>query len=288
VSTIFRKTLTILATVALAACAAPDDDDGLAPLDGEPVPTARPDGKDDSYNSPELWRYFWYYTYYGRLSAPIENLTPSPAFTGTRTVLLIPGTTIGPEFLVPMARRLRRDGFDPIIWAPHDLFTESLEVGAARIADKVRRVLAERGITKLHVVAECDAGVAARYYAQLLGGQREVDELITFVSAHHGTEAALLGAWFTSWQALRDIEPDSPFQARLNGTALPAGLKLTSIYSCRDEYMWPYTTSRVAGARNVEFCSRAIGHFDGFWDPVVYAHILATLRGRGATLPSYY
>ena len=46
--------------------------------------------------------------------------------SGTRVVLLIPGTTIGPEFFLPMAKRLRRDGYDPIIWAPPDLFTDSL------------------------------------------------------------------------------------------------------------------------------------------------------------------
>jgi hypothetical protein len=283
------RSFTFILASALLSCAIDDPvDDAVLPLEGEPAPVTMPSEKSDFFNSPELWRNFWYYSYYGKLSAPIENTTPSAPFTGTRTVLLIPGTTIGPEFFTPMAQRLRRDGFDPVIWAPRDLFTESLEVGAQRIADKVRSVLAERGITKLHLVAECDAGVAARYYAQSLGGHHELDELVTFVSAHHGTSAALLGAWFTSWQALRDIKPNSTFQARLNGVALPAGLRMTSIYSCRDEYMYPYTTSRVTGARNVELCGRAIGHFDGFWDGTVYTHIRETLRGNGASLPTYY
>jgi hypothetical protein len=81
-------------------------------------------------------------------------------------VLLIPGTTIGPEFFVPMARRLQRDGFEPIIWAPPDLFTDGLALGAQRIADKIAEVRAARGSARVHVVAECNGGVAARYFAQ--------------------------------------------------------------------------------------------------------------------------
>jgi hypothetical protein len=115
-----------------------------------------------------------------------------------------------------------------------------------------------------------------------------IDQLVTFVSAHHGSEAALYGATFTGWQALRDIRPGSSFLARMNATPLPAGLGLTSIYTCRDEYLWPASTSRVAGARNVEFCGRVLGHFDGFWDLVVYADIRETLRGNGAAMPTKY
>lgn len=283
------RSLVIALSVATAACGVEDPVvDEVAPLEGEPEPVAMPDGKSDAASSPQLWRYFWYYTYYGRLSAPLEQVAPSPPAPGTRTVLLVPGTTIGPEFFVPMAKRLRRDGFDPVIWAPPDLFTESLATGAGRIADKVERVLAERGAEKLHIIAECDGGVAARYFAQRLGGAGQLDQLITFVSAHHGSEVAPVGAWVTGWQALRDIQPSSAFLASLDATPLPPALRMTSIYTCRDEYLWPYTTSRVTGANNVEVCGRVAGHFDGFWDPVIYAHILGTLRGQAASLPTSY
>ncbi|MCC6995705.1 MAG: hypothetical protein IT370_13935 [Deltaproteobacteria bacterium] len=286
-----------LATTLLAgACASePEPEDGLPPLVGTPAEepgfaaaTADPGKADWFGTSPETWRRFWYWKYYGQVSAPLESLPQSPPFNGTRTVLLIPGTTIGAEFFVPMANRLRRDGFDPVIWAPSDLFTDSLEVGAQRISAQVQRVLASRGITKLHLVAQCDAGVAARYYAQLLGGNRAIDQLVTFVSAHHGSSAAPIAGWWTGWPALADIKPGSSFMQRLNAAPLPAGLRFTSIYSCRDEYMWPQTTSRVPGATNVEFCNHAIGHFDPFWDRPVYERILLTLRGQGATAPTSY
>lgn len=286
----------LVAALALAAlttaCNAVEPEE-VAPLEGAPAPDpairAALDGKSDWLgSSPELWRRLWYAKYWTRLAAPVEAGAASPPFSGTRTVLLVPGTTIGPEFFRPMAERLRRDGFDPVIWAPPDLFTDSLEVGAARIAAKVQRLLAERGATKLHIVAECDGGVAARFYATVLGGSASVDQLVTFVSAHHGSSAAPTGAWFTGWPALDDIRPGSALLARLNAAPAPRDLRFTSIYTCRDEYLWPATTSRVDGATNVELCAHPIGHFDGFWDRVVYDRILVTLRGQGAGAPTRY
>jgi hypothetical protein len=231
---------------------------------------------------PQAWRSFWYAKHAASIRAPIEATEPSPPAEGTRIVLLVPGTTIGSEFFQPMAERLARDGFEPIVWEPPDLFSESLAAGAVRIGREVDRILAESGESRLHIVAECDGGVAARYYVQLLGGHHHVDELVTFVSAHHGSELAPMAAWYTGWAALDDITPGSRFLTRLNTAPMPPGMKLTSIYSCWDEYLWPYTTSRVAGATNVEVCRRYLGHFDGFWDPLVYQRILVTLRGLGA------
>jgi hypothetical protein len=106
------------------------------------------------------------------------------------------------------------------------------------------------------------------------------------VSAHHGSAVAPIGTWVTGWAALRDIQPNSQFMADLDGVAAPPNL--TSIYTCRDEYLWPYTTSYVDGATNVLFCNHPIGHFDGFWDTTVYQRILVTLRGGGGAAPTYY
>ena len=278
-----------------AACAVDEqvDAEEVGPLEDDGPPTQSEldgYGKADWFGvtSPETWRRFWYASNYYSLKAPIEAAVPRPDHASAHTILLIPGTTIGPEFFDPMAARLRRDGFDVVVWAPADLFTESLEIGAQRIAAKVQNVLASRNKTKLSIVAQCDAGVAARFFAQVNGGHKNIDQLVTFVSAHHGSQAAPIGAWVTGWQALNDIKPNSAFMKKLNGASMPAGLKLTSIYSCNDEYMYPYTTSRVTGATNVEFCTRYVSHFSPFWDAVLYDRILVTLRGEAAGAPLSY
>lgn len=277
----FTASLVALATVsaALAGCAAQGPEEG----EDDAVATEAALG-----NSPEAWRWFFSYKHRRQINAPIEATPKLPAFGGRRTVLLVPGTTIGPEFFKPMEARLRRDGFDPVVWAPADLFTESLAVGASRIGAKVDELRAARGVDRLHLVAQCDAGVAARYYAQVLGGSAKLDQFVTFVSAHHGTYAAPVASWVTGWQALRDIQPSSPFMKTLNGASMPAGLRFTSIYSCADTLMVPYSTSAVTGATNVEFCGHYVDHFDPFFDTTVYQRILVTLRGEGAGAPTYY
>lgn len=206
----------------------------------------------------------------------------------TTTVVLIPGTLITGDYYATMYDRLERDGFRPVIFVPPDLFTESLAVGAQRIKTFIERHVDDTGESKVHVIAECDGGVATRYYLQLLNGHARVDQAITFVSAHHGTTLSPIGAWVAGYQALADITPGSPFMQELNAAPFPGGLKLTSIYSCWDKLLWPQETSRVDGATNVEFCGHYISHFDGFWDALVYEHMLATLRGEGSSLPTYY
>jgi hypothetical protein len=192
------------------------------------------------------------------------------------------------DYFDTMSDRLRNDGFSPQTYVPADLFTGSLADGAANISAAVDAALAASGEKRLHIVAECDGGVATRYYLQLLGGDARVDQVVTFVSAHHGTWESPVGSLVTGFQALDDITPGSDFMNTLNSAPFPAGLKLTSIYSCNDELMVPYTTSIVAGATNVEFCKQVIGHFDGFWDPTVYQRILVTLQGNGASAPTSY
>jgi len=221
------------------------------------------------------------------VSDPPPDGAPAPEIP-TTTVVLIPGTLITGDYFDVMAERLAADGYRPVVFVPPDLFTESLAIGAARIGAFIDQVRATTGERRVHVVAECDGGVATRYYLQRLGGDRNVDQAITFVSAHHGTELSPIGEWVTDYQALDDITPGSPFLRDLDAAPYPAGLALTSIYTCWDELLWPQDTSRVDGARNVEFCDHYIGHFDGFWDDLVYHHIVTTLRGDGASLPVAY
>jgi triacylglycerol lipase len=219
-------------------------------------------------------------------AGPPNAETRSFAATAGRTVLLIPGTTITGDWFDTMHARLKNDGYNPIIFEPPDLFTESLVTGAKRIAAEVQRRLAESGETTLDIVAECDGGVATRYYLQFLGGDAYVERAVTFVSAHHGSWASPIAAWTTGWPALYEIIPGSRFMQKLNGTALPASVAFTSIYTCNDEVMYPYETSVISGATNVLFCDHYIGHFDGFWDRTVYERIRAALRDE--TAPTYY
>lgn len=262
-----RPLISSLSCVLLHAFAACDDAlHGFDPeTDARPDPSAAATPEDPALGDPE---------------PPDPDDAPADSRASTRTVLLIPGTTIKGEFFEDMAARLLADGFDPVIYEPPDLLTGSLALGARRIGDVVQRLLAETGDTRLHIVAECNGGVATRYYLQVLDGHVFVDEVVTFVSAHHGTWASPIGTWVTGFQALADITPGSELLRTLDAAPFPPDLSLTSIYSCWDELVQPYWTSHVEGAVNVLFCDHYLGHFDGFWDPVFYARMLQALRGE--------
>ncbi len=222
-----------------------------------PTPTPAPEPAPDPTTEPE---------------AEPEADTP-------QVVLLLPGTSIGGDNFDLMAQRLSEDGFVPVVYEPEDLFTGSLAQGAEDVGAVVEALMEDYGVDTIDIVGQCDGGVVARYYLTLLDGAPNVGHLVTFVAPHHGSDLSGVGAWLTGWQALEDVRPGSAFMQTLNSVPLPAGLDMTSIYSCHDELMVPYTTSIVEGATNVEFCDHYVKHLSAFEDELVYERIRMSLDG---------
>ncbi|HEY5527151.1 MAG TPA: hypothetical protein VIK02_06195 [Candidatus Anoxymicrobiaceae bacterium] len=191
---------------------------------------------------------------YARWSSRSTFNIPVPTGDGDSSdkplVLLVTGSMIVSDFFDPMAARLVDEGFRVVVYQPEDLLTVSLEKSAHDIDSAVRSVLATTGEEKLLLLAECNGGVAARYWLTQLGGNQYVDRFITFVSAHHGTAPAVIGVC----SSFEDIEPSSPFCRIMDETGLPADTEMISIYMNKDEVMKPYTTSMVEGALNIEVC----------------------------------
>lgn len=225
-------------------------------------------------------------------------------------VMLITGSMIVDDFFDVMAERLEGSGFRPIVFQPPDLFTQTLKIGAQRIGDTVDSILAEQGVDRIHVIAECNGGVAGRYYLEQLDGHPSVDRFISFVSAHHGTE------WADPplYPALADIAPGSEYLRIMDESRLPEGSSTTmiSIYICGDEIMEPYTTSRIEGALNIEVCDEELArrakarapydvhnligqimipmfplHFAGFWDEDFFYLLLSCLKDDPDTIRDF-
>jgi hypothetical protein len=94
--------------------------------------------------------------------------------------------------------------------------------------------------------------VASRYWLTQMGGDRYLHRLITFVSAHHGTIPAAIPVC----SSFKEIRPGCPFLQIMDDTGLPEDTEMISIYMNRDEVMFPYTTSAVDGAVNIEVCDK--------------------------------
>jgi uncharacterized protein (TIGR03382 family) len=220
--------------------------------------------------SPYYWGDFMLDKYADELV--VGELEPGPEpLSEPRAVLLITGVTIPAAWFDPIVARLERDGFRPVVWEPPALLSGSLFEASEMLAEVVDEVRAESGQDTIDILAECTGGVIARHYVQSLGGDAYVDRLVTFVSPQAGLPAARYAAKIAGWPALRDLTPGSEFLQAVADVPLPPGVRMTSIYTCTDEYIQPYSTSIVPGANNIGLCDGTfVGHFQTFYDPDIY------------------
>ena len=228
--------------------------------------------------SPYTWGDHFLDKYADELAASVEDLEPGPEpLEEPRTVLLITGVTIPAEWFDPIVARLERDGFRPVVYEPPALLSGSLFQASEDLAAVVEQVRAESGQDKIDILAECTGGVIARHYIQSLGGAEYVDRMVTFVSPQKGLPKASLAYSIARWPALRDLTPGSAFLTAVNSAPLPPEVDFTSIYTCSDEYIQPYTTSIIPGATNIGLCDELVGHFQTFYDPDIYLIMHAAL-----------
>lgn len=201
----------------------------------------------------------------------IDQLEPGPGKLATpRVVLLITGVTIPAEWFAPIEARLERDGFIPVVYEPPDLLSGDLEKNSEWLGDVVEQVKLDYNQDTIDILAECTGGVIARHYIQSLGGAKNVSRMVTFISPQHGVAKAPMAAAIAGWPALYDLSPGSDFLKAVNDAPLPKDVSFTSIYSCTDEYIQPYETSIIPGAKNIGLCNGFVGHFEFFYNPDIY------------------
>ncbi|HSO37056.1 MAG TPA: hypothetical protein VLT33_31240 [Labilithrix sp.] len=219
---------------------------------------------------------FWADAYLAKFAAQRrqfnENIEPGPPpLARPRTVVLVTGVTIKAAWFDGIAARLKRDGFRTVMYEPPHLLTGDLFQASKEFGAFLERTQKESGDDKVDILAECTGGLISRYYIQSLGGDRHVSRLVTFVSPQHGIAAVPLVARIAGWPALRDLSPGSAFLHAVNDAPLPKSVPITSIYTCTDEYIQPYTTSRIPGATNVSICGHGfVGHFQTMYDTGIY------------------
>jgi MYXO-CTERM domain-containing protein len=221
--------------------------------------------------SPYTWGNYFLDKYAAeRAEAMTLEAGPTPLAT-PRTVLLITGVTIPAVWFDPIKARLERDGFRTVVYEPPALLSGDLFDNSRQLGTVIDGIRAQTGEDKIDILAECTGGLIARHYIQSLGGDRHVRRLVTFISPQHGLPKASLAQQFVSWQAVRDLTPGSAFLRAVNDKALPPTVPVTSIYTCTDEYIQPYSTSEIPGAKNINLCTGTfIGHFQFFYDREIY------------------
>ncbi|MCB9582516.1 MAG: hypothetical protein H6717_36100 [Polyangiaceae bacterium] len=219
---------------------------------------------------PHTWGNYFLEKFASERAAAM-NLEPGHTPPATpRTVLLITGVTIPAVWFDPIKARLQRDGFNPVVYEPPELLSGDLTENSHALAKVVTGLLAKTGEQRLDILAECTGGLIAREYVQALGGEAHVRRLVTFISPQHGLPKAPWAKSIVGWDALDDLTPGSAFLHEVNDAPLPKTVPITSIYTCTDEYIQPYETSKIPGAKNIEVCNGFVGHFQFFYDPSLY------------------
>ena len=236
--------------------------------------------------APETWgQYFLDKFAQERADAMTIEPAFAPPLAQPRTVLLITGVTIPAEWFDPIKARLERDGFRTVVWEPPALLSGDLFENTERLADVIDDIRAQTGEAKIDILAECTGGLLARYYMQSMGGDQYVSRMVTFISPQHGVPKAELAFTTVGWPALEDLTPGSDFLEAVNNAPLPANVPITSIYTCTDEYIQPYKTSIIPGAKNIGLCDGFVGHYQFFYDPAIYKIMHAELTAPIATDP---
>jgi triacylglycerol lipase len=224
-----------------------------------------------NWRSAEFWGELYLNKYAAQLEYANTHIEAGPTpITTPRTVLLITGVTIKKEWMMPIQKRLERDGFNTVLYEPAALLSGDLEKESKALVSLVDGILKQTGETTIDILAECTGGVIARHYIQSLGGDQKIAHMVTFVSPQHGLPIAPLVYGIVGWPALRDLTPWSKFMHAVNDAPLPSNVSFTSIYTCTDEYIQPYSTSAIPGATNIDLCHGFTGHFQTMYDPAIY------------------
>ncbi len=261
----FAALLGIATLAAAGGCAAPTEEeqaeDELGISDQNLTPA--------QIRSPYYWGDKFLSMYANKLEVGTLEAGPTP-LAKPRTVLLVTGVTIPAAWFKPIEARLQRDGFKTVVYEPPALLSGSLFKASEDLGDVVAKIRKDTGEDKIDILAECTGGLIARHYVQSLGGDQYVSRLVTFVSPQHGLPKARLAATIAQWPALYDLTPGSKFLTAVNSVSPPKSVPMTSIYTCTDLYIQPYTTSIVPGATNIGLCNKFVDHFQTFYDPAIY------------------
>lgn len=217
------------------------------------------------YDAARRGHYWWrdyVYAVQRQLRSPLERRVPARFTTGDRAPVVLLAGVIEPwTMLLPVAEALHKAGH-PV----HVIPELALNIGSVpEAAAIVRRVIAERGLTKVILVAHSKGGLIGKLLL-VDDDEGRIDRLIAIATPFHGSKLARL----VPWKIIRALRPDEPTIMELKATS-GVNARITSIYPGFDPHV--PESSHLEGATNVEVA--AMGHFRILRDPDVLAAVVA-------------
>jgi len=204
---------------------------------------------------------------------------PAPAPAGT-PVLLLHGVLCNAGAMQGVRDDLIARNIGPVYALSYGPPLASIEVFADQVAAKIDAILGATGASRVAIVGHSMGGLVARAYLRRYGAQK-VSLLMTLGTPHHGSAHA----WLFPGTALAQLRPGNAWLAELNrAEGAPAGVRLVSLWSWHDSMVAPQTSSRLAGAENIELAG--IGHNALLGDRHVFTLVAAELTRVAAQDPT--
>lgn len=171
---------------------------------------------------------------------------------GGPPVVLVAGYLENSGQMAPLAARLRRAGYQPVLVdLPSTL--HSVRQNAAFVGTVVERVCAESGYTRVGYVGHSMGGVVARAYVHEAETPR-LSVVITLGSPHRGTHLAKLGPGASA----RDMRPGSEHMRSMPATKM-GPVPIHSLIAPRDNIVSPAWSCVLAEGENLVI-PQPVGH----------------------------
>jgi triacylglycerol lipase len=218
-------------------------------------------------------------------SVPVSSQNP---------ILFVHGWTGDARAWITIQERFSNDGWSSDILKAYSFISSNEYTSAANILNAeyiniwVDDILNKTGAEKVDIVAHSMGGYSSRYYIKFLGGLNKIDDFVSMGSPHHGTyggtqvfhsNSSFLYSLNEGDETPGGILNDTiGFRIDIiggriyNGTHIPGDINYTSIYSTADVYAYPYNTSILDGANNIQV--EDISHIAGMLNDEVFYNLI--------------
>lgn len=194
-------------------------------------------------------------------------------------IILIHGVVDNRSIFTLLRRGLLKRGFGRVVSLNYSPLTDDIRQIAAKLSDLIEAVVKETGYERVHVIGHSMGGLVARYYAQVMNGDRRVHTVVTLGSPHSGSQPARLVPHPIS----RQMRPGSDLTQELDAPAPACRTRFVAMWSDLDQMIMPKRNARIVhpdlNARNVFF--RGVGHMSLPVDGRVVHEISTTLAHLG-------
>lgn len=173
-------------------------------------------------------------------------------------IILVHGVVDNRSIFTVLRRSLRGRGFGRTYALNYSPLTDDISEVAERLGTLIEEVCERTGYDRVHIIGHSMGGLAARYYVQRLGGDRNVHTVVTLGTPHSGS----IVARFVPWPVARQMRPGNALIKELEEPAPGCRTRFIAIWSDLDQLVLPQRNARIQHpdlhARNVLI--RGVGH----------------------------